>query len=139
MPNTRCRRRDDAIFTASPPDVYSFALMTKTSSKVLGRFPTRLNLLRADRATGKRIAKQSDFTLDKSSPDLTGAQVTRPYKIKQQAFGGGAYSCVNNVSTQAPPPKAFGGGACVYHEHFGGGGACVGHGHLGEELIHVAM
>jgi hypothetical protein len=40
------------------------------------------------------------------------------YIIKEQAFGGGAYSChghfrgeacvcVNNVSTQAPPPKAF--------------------------------
>jgi hypothetical protein len=60
------------------------------------------------------------------------------YIIKQQAFVGGACVCVNNVSTQAPPPKAFGGGACVYHEHFGRG-ACVCHGHLGEELIHVAM
>jgi hypothetical protein len=30
---------------------------------------------------------------------------TNPYIIKEQAFGGGAYSCVNNVSTQAPPPK----------------------------------
>jgi hypothetical protein len=28
-----------------------------------------------------------------------------PYIIKEQAFGGGAYSCVNNVSTQAPPPN----------------------------------
>jgi hypothetical protein len=51
---------------------------------------------------------------------------------------GGACVCVNNVSTQAPPPKAFWGGACACHEHFGGG-ACVCHGHLGKELIHVAM
>jgi hypothetical protein len=29
------------------------------------------------------------------------------YIIKQQAFVGGACVCVNNVSTQAPPPKAF--------------------------------
>ncbi len=37
-----CRRRDDAIFddATSPPDVYSIAVMTKSSSKVLGRFPT---------------------------------------------------------------------------------------------------
>jgi hypothetical protein len=34
-----------------------------------------------------------------------GALFTHPYIIKEQAFGGGAYSCVNNVSTQAPPPK----------------------------------
>jgi hypothetical protein len=40
---TRCRRRDDAIFDvptmtqqpASPPDVNSIAVMTKSSSKVL--------------------------------------------------------------------------------------------------------
>jgi hypothetical protein len=30
---------------------------------------------------------------DQSSPDLTGAQVTRLNIIKEQAFGGGAYSC----------------------------------------------
>jgi hypothetical protein len=42
---TRCRNSDDAIFDvptmtqqpASPPDVYSIAVMTKSSSKVLTR------------------------------------------------------------------------------------------------------
>jgi hypothetical protein len=41
---TRCRNRDDAIFDdatsqqpESPPDVYSIAVMTKASSKVLGK------------------------------------------------------------------------------------------------------
>ncbi|EFX73401.1 hypothetical protein DAPPUDRAFT_109870 [Daphnia pulex] len=42
---------------ASPPDV-SIAVMTKSSN----------------RATEKRILKESNFTLDQSSPDLTGAQ-----------------------------------------------------------------
>jgi hypothetical protein len=111
---------------ASPPDVYSIAVITKSSSTgqishdkiYYGQIVLQL---------GKRIAKKFEFTLDKSSPDLNGAQVTRLYIIKEQAFGGGACVCVNNVSTQAPPPKAFGRGACVCH------------GHLGEELIHVAM
>ncbi|EFX73427.1 hypothetical protein DAPPUDRAFT_307702 [Daphnia pulex] len=52
MPNTRCRScpTPDVVAViaqslmtqqpASPPDVYSIALMTKSSSKVLGRFPT---------------------------------------------------------------------------------------------------
>ncbi len=50
-----------------------------SSSKLLGRFPTIKSI--TDSATEKRIAKESGFTLDKSSPDMNGAQVTR-FSIK---------------------------------------------------------
>jgi hypothetical protein len=42
MPNTRCRRRDDAIFDDATTSITTrcLAVMTKSSSKVLGRFPT---------------------------------------------------------------------------------------------------
>ncbi|EFX60964.1 hypothetical protein DAPPUDRAFT_340888 [Daphnia pulex] len=48
---------------ASPPDVYSIALMTKSSRK--------------------RIEKESNFTLDQNSPDLNGAQVARICMIEK--------------------------------------------------------
>ncbi len=111
---------------ASPPDVISIALMTKSSSKVLGRFPT-INSI-----TGRSCYRKANskivrlYALDKSSPDLTGAQVTRLYIIKEQAFGGGAYSCHGHF---------WGRSLFMSRTFMGGAYSC--HGHLGEELFHV--
>jgi hypothetical protein len=47
---------------------------------------------------------KTELTINSLLKNMSTLRIN-PYIIKEQAFGGGAYSCVNNVSTQAPPPK----------------------------------
>ncbi|EFX69949.1 hypothetical protein DAPPUDRAFT_113117 [Daphnia pulex] len=80
---TRCRRRDDAIFDDATTSITTRCLAVITKS--------------SNRATGKRIAKQSDFTLDQSSPDFNGAQVTRlVYKSRLEPLYSGVIDWVSN-------------------------------------------
>ncbi len=77
---TRCRRLDDAIFDDNQHH-HQMSIASPWWRNFHVRYWAdlpRWNLLRAeDWATEKLIAKQSEFTLDQSSPDLNGAQVTR--------------------------------------------------------------
>ncbi len=102
------------------PDVYSIAVMTKSSSKVLGSFPTIksftgrwLSYRKANSKTVQLKARQKFPGFDRGSGYsycYKLIQKYHPYVIKEQAFWGGACVCHEH----------FGGGACVCHEHFGG-------------------